>query len=323
MNICFLTLAPRGSRSGNRVTALRWARLVRQLGHRARIAETLDARPSDVLVALHAVKTSAAIEQAAARWPGSARVIALTGTDLYESQGSQERASARRSLELADRIILLQRKALEALPAELRPKARVIEQSALPPPVAASPGPGFPVCVIGHLRDVKDPFLAAQAARRLPARSQVRITQIGAALSDPMRARAEREMAENPRYRWLGEQRRSALHRLLAQSRILALTSRSEGGANVVSEAIAAGVPVVSTRIPGTIGLLGDDYPGYFPVGDAQALATLLLRAEEDPAFYRTLQSACDRVRPLLDPARERDAWARLLAELAGKGRGA
>ena len=96
----------------------------------------------------------------------------------------------------------------------------------------------------------------------------------------------------------------------------MVLTSRMEGGANVVSEAIAASVPVISTRISGSIGLLGKDYPGYFPVGDTHALADLLCGAEEDTKFYGRLKAQCDRLAPLFDPKRERQSWAKLLREV-------
>lgn len=96
----------------------------------------------------------------------------------------------------------------------------------------------------------------------------------------------------------------------------MVLTSRMEGGANVVSEAIAASVPVISSRISGSIGLLGKDYPGYFPVGDTRALADLLRRAETDKRFYRRLKSRCRRLAPLFDPKRERLSWAKLLRDV-------
>jgi hypothetical protein len=73
----------------------------------------------------------------------------------------------------------------------------------------------------------------------------------------------------------------------------------------------------VSSRIAGSVGLLGADYPGYFPTGDTQALADLLHRAETDATFYEDLRRRCDALLPLFDPARERQAWADLLAELA------
>jgi hypothetical protein len=74
---------------------------------------------------------------------------------------------------------------------------------------------------------------------------------------------------------------------------------------------------VISSRISGSIGLLGADYPGYFAVGDTEALAHLLTRAETDRAFYHSLRQACAERREIVDPANERRSWARLLEELS------
>ena len=176
----------------------------------------------------------------------------------------------------------------------------------------------FRVCVLGHLRSVKDPFRAAMAARLLPADSRVRIFHVGEALSEGTGRRALREMARNPRWWWLGERPRGEALRFLARSRLLVLSSLMEGGANAVSEALALGVPVLSSRIPGSIGLLGERYPGYFPAGDTLALARLLERVETDAAFRSRLQDWCARLAPLFDPEREKRSWQRLLHEMVG-----
>ena len=128
-------------------------------------------------------------------------------------------------------------------------------------------------------------------------------------------ARAEEE--RNSRYRWLGEIPRWKTRRLIASSHLLVLSSKMEGGANVISEAIVDGTPVLASRIPGSIGLLGADYPGFYPLGDTQAFRNLLLRAETDAAFYRDLVSRCAKLSPLFRPARERNAWRRLLSEVS------
>ena len=136
-------------------------------------------------------------------------------------------------------------------------------------------------------------------------------------MSDEMRRRAHVEEAANPRYHWLGELPRAGALRVLAHSHLLALTSRMEGGANVVSEAVVAGVPVISSRISGSIGLLGEDYPGYFPVGDTRSLASLLTRAEIDETFYESLKARCAERATLFDPARERKSWADLITQVS------
>jgi glycosyltransferase involved in cell wall biosynthesis len=142
------------------------------------------------------------------------------------------------------------------------------------------------------------------------------VVHLGNALDETLAEAAREEMAINPRYRWLGERPRAQALSILASSRLLVLTSRLEGGANAVSEAIACSVPVISSRISGSIGLLGEEYPGYFPMGDTQALSDLLRHAETDAGFYESLASWCERRAALVNPAKERRAWQDLLAEL-------
>lgn len=315
MKILLVTPARRGSRNGNRVTALRWARLLRSLGHAVALSETYGGERCDLLVALHARKSLAAIEAFRAARPGAPIVVALTGTDLYEDlPGSAE---ARRALDLATRLVTLQPLAIEALPAHVRGKARAIVQSARPPArVPPAPRGAVQVCVLAHLREVKDPFLAARAVRRLPEGSRVSVVHCGVPLDPGSEARARAEERDNPRWRWAGALPRGEALCVLAQSRALVVSSRLEGGSNAVSEAIACGVPVLSTRIDGSVGVLGDDYPGLFPPGDDGTLARLLLRLERDPAFEASLRERVRALRPLVEPSRERAAWRSLLAEL-------
>jgi len=107
-----------------------------------------------------------------------------------------------------------------------------------------------------------------------------------------------------------------AVRRAFASTRLMVLSSKMEGGANVISEAVVAGVPVIASRIPGSVGLLGTDYPGYYPVGDASALARVLRRAEVDAGFLASLARACKARAPLFTPKREVAAWRRLLTSL-------
>ena len=173
----------------------------------------------------------------------------------------------------------------------------------------------FEVSVVAHLRPVKDPFRTALAVRRLPPASRIRVLHLGAAMDARMASRAQAEMKVNPRYRWLGEQPRTRVQRILARSALCVLSSRLEGGANVLSEAIVASTPVLASRIAGSVGILGEDYAGYFRVGDSAELARLLYRAEKDPAFLARLKADCARLRPLFNPARERTAWRKLIIE--------
>ncbi|MFO0646490.1 MAG: selenoneine biosynthesis selenosugar synthase SenB [Polyangiales bacterium] len=309
-----VTPAPRGSRAGNRVTALRWARVLRELGHKVVIEDVYSGGACDLLIALHARKSHASVLRYRDERLRGPLVVALTGTDLYcELATSSE---ARESLALADRLVTLQPRGIDALPESLRAQVWVVPQSACGLPRDPALMEVFAVCVLGHLRPVKDPFRAAWAARLLPASSRVQVIHVGAALDEAIAARAREEEARNPRYRWLGERPRQEALGILAASQLMALTSELEGGANVISEALACGTPVVGSRIDGTIGLLGEDYPGYFPVGDTEALAALLARVETDTAFYEALAVSCRASATLIAPDVERACWVALLDEL-------
>jgi putative glycosyltransferase (TIGR04348 family) len=324
MKIGIITPAPPGSRYGNRVTALRWARILRKLGHRVTLKQDYEGEEFDLLVALHARKSHAALRAFHQAYPQTPIIVGLTGTDVYRDIRTKE--NARESLWLARRLIVLQPKAIAELPTHERGKARVIYQSVEWKPGAktqrfrrsrrAREQKNFDVCVIGHLRPVKDPFRAATAARLLPLSSRVRILQVGGAMSEAMAARARKAREINPRYRWLGEQSRSRVHEILSRSQLCLLTSKMEGGANVLGEAIVAGVPVLASHVSGSVGILGESYPGYFEVGDTSGLARLLLRAENDSRFLDGLDEHCRRLAPLFGPAREEKAWAALLDEL-------
>lgn len=323
MNITIITPAPPGSRKGNRITACRWADLLRELGHRVAVREEYRAERCDLLIALHARRSAAAVQAFHRVHADRPIVIALTGTDLYEDIHTDP--IARQSLEWAARLVVLQPLGIAELPPHLQERTRVIYQSAEAPTASRTisdrKNDAFEVCVMGHLRPVKDPFRTALASRLLPASSRVRVLHVGAALTPDLADQARSEASGNPRYRWLGDLPRWKALRVLARSRLLVLTSKLEGGANVISEAIAAGVPVLASDIPGSVGLLGSGYPGFFPVGDTRGLADLLDLAETDAGYYTSLQSWCRRLRPLVRPTRERQSWRHLLGELSEKSK--
>jgi len=308
MRVLLVCAAPRGSRTGNRRTAERWAVLLRRLGHRVRISAEL--APADVVIALHARHSAAAVVRATVPV-----VLALTGTDLYGDIHHDPAAIA--ALARADRLVVLHDHAIADLPAERRGVARVIRQSARAPvrPVARAKGE-LRVAVVGHLREVKDPLLAARAARTLPERSRISVVHAGSALEPAFAAAARAEERTNPRYRWLGELSPARALRLIAGAHVLVLSSRSEGGANVLGEAIACRTPVIATDIAAARAALGDDYPALFPVGDVDALAQLLARFETDRAWRAELARRIARRRPLFAERTELAAWRALLAEL-------
>ena len=99
----------------------------------------------------------------------------------------------------------------------------------------------------------------------------------------------------------------------------MVISSRLEGGANVVCEALRIGVPILASRIPGNVGLLGESYAGYFPVGDARALARLL---DNDKSFYEKLKRQIAPLRTLVSPRSEARALLATFSSLARSPRG-
>lgn len=316
--ILIVTPAPRGSRKGNRITANRWFRLLKASGHQVRITEEFNNQNCDVLFAFHARKSAASIERCARTSSEIPIVLLLTGTDLYGD--IHNTASAAASLETASRLVLLQGHGIHQLPARVHSKVRVIVQSAerlryTPEPLKRT----FEVCVSGHLRPVKDPFRAALASRQLPSGSKIRITHVGSALTPAMERRALAEMARNNRYRWRGEVPNWKARRLLARSGLLVLSSKMEGGANVVSEAVVASVPILASKISGSIGLLGENYAGYFDVGSTSQLTDLLNRCENDEKFYDSLRTHIQNLAPQFTPQREQESLRQLVDDVLAK----
>lgn len=293
MKIALVTPAAPGTRNGNRHTALRWAAFLRAAGHRVHVTTQWEHEPADAMLALHARRSHASIAAFSRDEP---LVVALTGTDVYRD--IHESPDARDSLELARRLIVLQPQAARELPPRLRAKVRVVVQSSSTRlrhrPVAR----GFRVCVIGHLRAEKDPLRIVHA---LPLTSApIEVVHLGAVLDPALTPRTD-----DPRYRWLGSVAHARALRWLASSHAMVISSRMEGGANVVCEALRIGVPVIASRISGNVGLLGAEYGGYFPVEDERALAKQLSRAATDQRFYRALKNHVARLRPLVAPQAE------------------
>lgn len=267
------------------------------------------------MVALHAWRSRASIAAFHQRYAERPLVVALTGTDVYGSLHDAPEPTLA-SMRVADRLVGLHDRVGEALPPEVRPKLRIIVQSA-PALSRRMPSDAFDVLVVAHLRDVKDPLRAALAVRSLPDLSRLRVTLLGDALTEGWAEQARAEAKQNPRFHWLGGVGADVVREWMAAARVLVVSSVAEGGANVVSEAIAARLPVVASAIPGNLGLLGADWPATFPVGDTAALRDGLLRLEAEPDAWRALERATEALAPRFTAARERAAWARLLGELA------
>lgn len=270
------------------------------------------------MVALHAWRSAASIRAFRAKYPDRPIVLALTGTDIYAFQYSHP-AETLKSMETADWLVCLHDRVGQDIPAEFAAKLTAIPQSAPPLPQPRAPSKRtFDICVVGHLRSEKDSLRAAYAARNLPAESRLRVIHLGKAHDEEWARMAREEMARNPRYHWRGEVPGWCVRREYARTHAMVMSSVMEGGANVVSEAIVAGVPVIASDISGNIGMLGEDYPGYYPCEDTTALRALLIRAENEPEFLADLTRRCTALAPRYTPEVEAAGWRDVIAQVTG-----
>jgi putative glycosyltransferase (TIGR04348 family) len=272
------------------------------------------------MVALHARRSSDAIAAWSAAHPGHGLAVVLTGTDLYRD--IQTDLAAQRSLTSSQMLVVLQELAPQALPVAARAKARVIFQSTTPRQVVAKSTRRLRALMVGHLREEKSPETLFAAARLLATQDDIYIDHIGEPLDPALADAARATMARVPNYRWLGGLPHEAVRRRIQRAHVLIHASRMEGGAHVIMEAVASGTPVLASRIDGNVGMLGAGYAGYFPWGDAEALAALILRCHESRCdrrgddFLELLAAQCRERATLFDPQTERSAVRRLVDEL-------
>lgn len=320
-HIWIVSPASARANNGNWQSANRWARFLRT---RYRVTISLQwpgedgagEAPPDLLIALHARRSAPSLDAWTRSHPQRPSLLLLTGTDLYRD--IQTDASAQRSLQQASALVVLQSDGVQALPPPLRAKTRVIYQSSATLRPVRGPRRYADICMIGHLREEKDPrtFMRSAALVQAPA---ARLVHIGGALEPALAQAAQDTAAQHSRYHWLGAMPHAATRQRLKRCRAMVLASHMEGGANVIIEAVCAGVPVLASDIGGNRGMLGEDYAGYFPPGDAAALAQLIDRIINDQQFYDLLRAQCDARAPLFAPAAEQAALLELVDNLLNK----
>ena len=314
--ICIVTPARPGTRNGNRHTSQRWAGFLREAGHRVAVRTQWQGEACDQLLALHADRSHASVIRFKKQMPGKPLIVVLTGTDLYRDLPRSRKA--RESLRMADRLIVLQEDALRLLDAGSRKKARIVYQSAVPPQRHSPPRQRLRIAVVGHLRKEKDPFRTALALGHLV--QDVEVVQIGDALSPEFEREAKWLMKRDLRYRWLGGRTHPQAMGWIARSHLLVVSSVMEGGANVIAEAARIGTPVLASRVSGNIGMLGRDYPGYFPLYDEKALAGLIEKYSDRKQYAKLRRHLAAR-RKRFAPAAEKRALLQQLVDLGARRR--
>ena len=317
MKISLITPAGKQSRAGNRATAVRWAKILRDLGHRVEVlTENLNSN-ADMMIAIHAWRSLKSIKAFSDAYPDRPLIVLLAGTDIYHFQNSHP-SETYESMERASALVCLHDLVWRSIPEVFRKKLKVIYQSSDPLTGPRSPSKNrFELCVVGHLRDEKDSLRPALAARLLPQNSRIRIVHLGKAHNAEWEEKVRLEASLNARFDWRGEVPRWSVRRQYQRSHAMIISSNMEGGANVLSEAIVCGLPVIASDIDGNIGLLGEDYEGYFRVRDEIDLAQTLVRAENDINFLNKLESQVIIRQKLFEPELERRKWKELIKSLS------
>jgi putative glycosyltransferase (TIGR04348 family) len=336
--------------NGNWQTAQRWQKMLAIRFHCRIVSSWPDkfANQDDVMLALHAKKSAESI----LAWhtqQGSAKLaVVLTGTDLYRD--IQIDAAARGSLAMASRLVVLQSRAVLALPAEYQSKTTVIFQSTMAHPTTEKTGQKttqhLRAVMVGHLRDEKSPETLFEVARLLASSdagklspnaieegagvdvselsADIYIDHIGAPLDAALGRAATATALACPNYRWRGAMPHVAARRAIARAQVMVLTSKMEGGAHVIMEAACSGTPVLASRIDGNVGMLGEDYAGYFELGDAHQLAALLLECRrtqnESNGLLAKLAAQLALRAPLFAPALEAEKLNAVVVAMLASG---
>lgn len=300
------------SQKGNAISAKRIADLLAKAGHttQALCSETL---PScDALIALHATKTLHLSRSFRQHNPTGKLIIYLTGTDLYRElpAGNPDFFEA---LELADSLVVSQPSSLDSVPRAYRSKTHVVPASVQLPEISPhAPLPQPSIALIGHLRTVKNPFLLNHALSLLPD-LDIHAYSIGEAREASMERSAHHWEKREPRYSWLGNMSHGETLGWVQKVTLTINSSHLEGGSNAVAESIVLGTPVLASRIEGNIGMLGDDYAGYFQPNSATDLAKVLQRCCDDPTFLQQLRDQVSARQEMFSTSSETQGWLKLL----------
>ena len=303
--------------SGNWRTADRHHRLLMQAGVAASIVvgepTEADLSSASCGLLLHARRSHAAgMRFVRARKPYA---VVLTGTDLYaDLQGHTSiawRQLAEQTILASKAVVGLQADACNCLrgllpqapPCVVIPQTssfKVGAQAGVHARLRASSAPPtrLHALLVGHVRSEKDPLTAYRAATMLAQAQQplpVCLTHFGGVLDAGLDAQlAEFVCQARAPVQREGQVSHERVRQAMLEADLLIAPSRMEGGALVLAEAAAVGLPIVASRIPGHVGILGEQHPGWFEPGDAADLAARLQRWLSSPSARQALLIASD-----------------------------
>lgn len=303
--------------NGNWQTAKRYANMLATTCMVRIVNEWDGARSDDVLIALHARRSYSSIAAWYAQRGSEGLCVVLTGTDLYRD--IKQDLQAQQSLAWAKTLVVLQPAGLAELPSSFQDKTRVLFQSTTTRQTLLNTNRHVRAVMVGHLRSEKSPQTFFDAAALLAARTDIELRHIGGEHDQVLAQQAHDTASKYPNYQFLGARSHEQTRRYIQRSHVLVHPSVMEGGAHVIMEALCSGVPVLASRIAGNIGMLGEDYAGFFTVGDTVELASLLVRFRDDSLFAAELRRQCAQRAYLFEPARERSGLITIVQDLTIK----
>lgn len=155
------------------------------------------------------------------------------------------------------------------------------------------------ILFIGRLAQPKQPDLLIRAITTLPddVRNNIRLTIIG---DGPRRKRLQEMVLRNNRFaianvHFTGALTREQTRDALTSADIFVLPSRYEGLPYSISEAMAAGVPVIASDVGGVREAVENDAGILVPPNDVQALKTALERLMANPNLRKRMGKAGQR----------------------------
>ncbi len=320
MKVLVTTPYEKNSLQGNTVTALRIVAILSEAGFDAVVVSNGEAvEYADIIIALHARKSAHFIDEFLERNPVGKVIVYLTGTDLYRDIPNKC-GICEKSMQLANVLVVSQDASLSSVPERFRSKALVVHKSIQLPDelsdlIHETDRELF--TVVGHLRAEKQPFMAVEAFQLLGDSSRLKLVLLGKEIDDDSGEIARNWQNRDHRFQWLGGLDHSEAIGWIKRSVATINTSIMEGGANSVGESIMLGVPVLASRIEGNVGMLGNDYLGYFDPNSRQELANLIQQVISDTHFLERLRAQVSARRYKFSRENEKQGWLNIIQKLS------